>query len=104
MAWRAQSLPRQLDWSGPGSATRLLQRRVPVGGQARFEGCRVERAEDIAGDAFRAVDHEGQIGLEHLVGQGVDVSDQRGIVFPPARVLAGVACPQADIAERWMIA
>ena len=104
MAWRAQSLPRQLDWSGPGSATRCCSAGYQSEARRASKDVVSSDAEDIACHAFRAVDHKGKIGLEHLVGQGVDVPDQRGIVFPPVCVLAGVAGLQADLAKRRMIA
>src|SRR5215467_5941119 len=90
-----------LPWrkAGRGVGIAGAQGGPPVAFQLLFERPGIECAEDVAAHAVGVFGYEGQGWLEQPVGGCEKVPEQPGIVEQRGRVLAVVACQQADLVQ-----
>src|SRR5215469_16504120 len=74
----------------------LAQSRPPVGFQPHFETLAVQGSDDVTADAYFILDDECQRWLKAAVRSGEDVAQDPRVLNHRRRVLAAIACLQAD--------
>ncbi len=81
---------------GAGIAQALPQRRKPFARQEAVEGHGIGRAEEIAADALGVLEDIGEVRRTDLVGHGIDLPQEVGVVLDAGGVPTAVAGLQAD--------